>query len=190
MDAGDITRCRNLPGNGDRRRETALQEALRATARLLRHHLPCLLYRLQREWVDCADFLTCGSTWSFQETHKPCHRRCSFHQEWGCRGRAPCRGNGGLRPLGVPRTFFLLYTSDYNVTTFGEVIECSIELLPTGLRVAVALDGGVQVTIVLLLSHNQEFDELRRVDEGECASVGAAILVENAAKGFAANLDF
>src|SRR6266567_3288452 len=75
------------------------------------------------------------------------------------------------------------------VSSFHEIIEDAVQLLFAGLRVTTALYRRAHITMMLLLTCNQQFDQLRRIDERKGTSISTTILIENASKGLTAYLD-
>jgi hypothetical protein len=75
------------------------------------------------------------------------------------------------------------------IAAFHKIVEGAIQFLPAGFRAATALNGRAYIAVISLLTGDQQFDQLGRIDEGESASIGAAIFIEDAAEGLAANLD-
>jgi len=75
------------------------------------------------------------------------------------------------------------------IAAFHKVVEGAIQLLFAGLRVAAALNGRAYISVMILLTGDQQFDQLGRIDEGKCASIGATIFIEDATEGLATNLD-
>jgi mycofactocin precursor len=76
-----------------------------------------------------------------------------------------------------------------DVSSFHEIIENVIQLLFAGFRITTALYNRSHITIVLLLAHNQQFDQLRRIDERKGASISTTILIENTSKGLTTYFD-
>jgi hypothetical protein len=75
------------------------------------------------------------------------------------------------------------------IAAFHKIVEGAIQLLFAGFRVGAALNGCFYISVMPLLTGDQQFDQLGRIDEGKRASIGAAIFIENAAEGLATNLD-
>jgi hypothetical protein len=75
------------------------------------------------------------------------------------------------------------------IAALHKIVEGAIQLLFAGFRVGAALNGCFYISVMPLLTGDQQFDQLGRINEGKCASIGAAIFIENAAEGLATNLD-
>jgi len=75
------------------------------------------------------------------------------------------------------------------IAAFHKIVEGAIQLLFADFRVATALNGCAYISVMSLLTGNQQFDQLGRIDEGKRASIGAAVFIEDAAEGLATNLD-
>src|SRR5437763_11482100 len=116
------------------------------------------------------NLLTIRATGTRDKAHKFCHwGHSSFEHE--------------LWDVG----YLLLYLK---IPTFHQIIEGMVQLLFTGLRIAVALDSSAHISSMLLLTSNQKINQLGRIDEGEGSSVSTAIFVEDTSEGLTANLDF
>jgi len=75
------------------------------------------------------------------------------------------------------------------IAAFHKVVEGAIQLLFAGLRVAAALNGCAYISVMPLLTGDQQFDQLERIYKGKCASIGAAVFIKDAAEGLATDLD-
>src|SRR6266567_5602587 len=114
MDAGDVACRRNLPRDGNGRRQAALQEALRTTPLFLRDHSSRLLHSCQSKRVYCAGVLTSHAIGSLNKTHEFRHQEVSSLEDMDC-----------------------LYLK---IAAFHKIVEDAIQLLFAGFRVAAVLD--------------------------------------------------
>ena len=102
---------------------------------------------------------------------------------------SPCIVVTGLAPV-IPSPDMRLTLNRrqcLHIPTLHEIIKGNIQFLLACLRVATICNRGTDITGMLFLTCDKQFNQLRRIDKRERTSIGATILVEYATKRLASN---
>jgi len=109
---------------------------------------------------------------------------------WLCHA-SPCIGVTGLAPvMHAPHPLILNGRQRLHIAASYKIIKGNVQLLLTCLGVTTTCNRSRNIPFVMLLTLNQQFNKLGRIDKRERTSIGAAILVEYATKRLTPNLHF